>query len=111
MCRCRESEQAIDFAASSVLLNASTLPMSGFGAPACTTMPISERASVTLLSARSRPALASLSAAPPSRITTSAASPCASRVGIDSGESPIEGPRVVIRWCPLARSNAGPSSA
>ncbi len=106
-----ESEQAIDFAASSVALNASTLPMSGLAAPARTTMPISERASVTLLSARSKPALASLSAAPPSRITTSAASPCASRVGIDSGESPIEGPRVVIRWWPLVRSKAGPSSA
>ena len=106
-----ESEQAIDFAASSIALKASTLLMSGLGAPDLTTMPISERASVTLLSARSKPAPASLSAALPSRITTSAASPCASRVGIDSGESPIDGPRVVTRWWPLVRSKAGPSSA
>ena len=44
-------------------------------------------------------------------LTTSAVSPRARRVGIASGESPIDGPRVVTRRCPLARSNAGPSSA
>ena len=52
------SEYAIDFAASSVLRNASTLPISGFSAPARTTMPISERASSILLSARTKSRLA-----------------------------------------------------
>ena len=46
----------MDFAASSVLRNASTLPISGFAAPA-TTMPIRERASSTLLPARTTPRL------------------------------------------------------
>src|SRR6266702_214120 len=88
----------------------STLPMSGFAAPARTTMPISDRARSTLLPARTNPRLPSSSAAPPSRITTSAVSPRARRVGIASGESPIDGPRVVTRWWPLARSKAGTSS-
>jgi hypothetical protein len=87
----------MDFAATSVLRSVSTLLISGFAAPARTTMPISERASSTLLSARTNPRLPSSSAAPPSRITTSAASPRVSRVGIASGESPIDGPRVVTK--------------
>lgn len=41
---------------------------------------------------------------------TSAASPRARRVGIASGESPIDGPRVVTSLWPVAFSNAGPSS-
>ena len=32
-------------------------------------------------------------------------------VGMASGESPIDGPRVVTRRWPVARLNAGPSSA
>jgi hypothetical protein len=98
-------------AASSALRNASTLPMSGFAAPARTTMPICDRASSTLLSGRTQPRLPSSSAALSSRITTSAVSPRARRLGIASGESPSDGPRVVVRRWPLARSNAGPSSA
>src|SRR5216684_2498992 len=77
----------MDFAATSVLRSVSTLLISGFAAPARTTMPISERASSTLLSARTNPRLPSSSAAPP-RV---------SRVGIASGESPIDGPRVVTK--------------
>src|SRR5262245_8925173 len=84
--------------------------MSGFGAPSRTTIPTSERASSILLAGRTTPRFASSSAAPPSRITTSAASPRASRVGIASGESPIDGPRVVMSLWPLAFSNPGPSS-
>ncbi len=38
------SEKVTDFAASSVLRSASGVPMSGFGAPRFTAMPISERA-------------------------------------------------------------------
>jgi hypothetical protein len=49
------SEYAIDFASRSVFLNASTVAMSGLAAPACTTMPICERARTTLLSARTSP--------------------------------------------------------
>ena len=45
----------MDFAASSVRRNASTLPMSGFAAPARTTIPTRDRASSTLLSARTNP--------------------------------------------------------
>ena len=104
------SEYAIDFAARSVARKASTLPMSGFAAPARTTIPTCESASSTLLSPRTTPRLPSSSAAAPSRITTSALSPRARRAGIASGESPIEGPRVVTRWWPLARSKAGASS-
>src|SRR5262249_6085685 len=82
--------------------------MSGFAAPARTTMPTCERARRILLPAWTNPRLASASADPPSRITTSAASPRAKRVRIASGESPSDGPRVVTRWWPLARSKAGP---
>ena len=43
-------------------------------------------------------------------ITTSASSPRVSRVGIASGESPTEGPRVVMSLWPVDFSKAGPSS-
>src|SRR5690349_9828031 len=43
-------------------------------------------------------------------ITTSASSPRPSLVGMASGESPTEGPRVVISLCPVDFSNAGPRS-
>ena len=62
----RGSQEAIDFADSNVLRKAATLPMSGFSEPSRTTMPISDRASSTLLSACARPRLPSSSAAPPS---------------------------------------------
>ena len=44
-------------------------------------------------------------------IRTSACSPRAKRVGIASGESPSDGPRVVTSVWPVAFSKAGPSSA
>ncbi len=53
----------MDLAARSVLRSASTLPMSGLAAPSRTTMPISDRASSILLSARTNPRLPSSSAA------------------------------------------------
>src|SRR5712672_1693698 len=65
------------------------------GAPARTTKPVCTSASTALLSVRTNPFLPSSSADPPSKITTSALSPRAKRVGIASGESPVDGPRVV----------------
>src|SRR6266576_383922 len=77
------SEYAIDFAFSSARLNASTLPMSGFSAPARTTMPICERARSTLLPARTNPWRLRSSIEAPTMITTSAGSPRLRRLGID----------------------------
>jgi hypothetical protein len=101
----------MDFAANSNLRNDSTLLISGAAAPERTTMPTCDRARSTLLPARTKPRFASSSAAPPSRITTSAVSPRARRAGMASGESPSDGPRVVIRRWPLARSKAGTNSS
>src|SRR5437868_13383858 len=84
--------------------------MSGFGAPCFTTVPVCDLARSILLSGRTAPFVPSSSRAAPSVITTSAASPRPNRVGIASGESPIEGPRVVTRWCPVSFSKAGLSS-
>ena len=94
-CRCPSTRWTLPQAASSA--SASTLPISGFAAPARTTMPICDRARSTLLSARTKPR-GQVVGGPPSRITTSAASPRASCARNRLGESPIDGPRVVTRW-------------
>src|SRR5712691_11118381 len=52
----------MDFAASSVLRNASTLPIFGFATPARTTMPICDRARSTFVPARTNPRSTSSSA-------------------------------------------------
>src|ERR1044072_9170812 len=100
----------MDFAASSVLRSASTVLMSGLGWPARTTMPMNDSASGTRLPARVSSRASRMSAPCPSMITTSACSPRARRVGIASGESPSDGPRVVTSVWPLDFSKAGPSS-
>ena len=69
-----------------------------------------DSASGTRLPGRLRARWSNRSTPTPSMITTSASSPRASRAGIASGESPTEGPRVVMSLWPVDFSNAGPSS-
>src|SRR5438105_8277991 len=71
---------------------------------------MNDSASGIRLPGRARSRWSRRSTPTPSMITTSASSPRARRVGIASGESPIEGPRVVTSLCPVEFSNAGPSS-
>ena len=62
-------------ACSSARVSASTVLMSGFGAPARTAMPMLDRARSTRLPATTRPAFASSSMPAAAMITTSARSP------------------------------------
>ncbi len=82
----------MDLASSRLRLSASTLPMSGLGAPARTDMPIKERTRSTRLPATTLPSPASASSAGAAEITTSARSLRASRLGMASGALPIDAP-------------------
>jgi hypothetical protein len=91
-------------------LNASTLLMSGFGAPARTAAPINERARSARLEATTLPSLIKLSNDSPTTITTSTGSPRAIRFGTACGVLPIDGPHVFAILWPVARSNSAASS-
>jgi hypothetical protein len=104
------SEYAIDFAESSTRRKDSTLPISGFGAPCAHHHPD--------LRAREFDLACRMHRAAPAKFFRGV-SVHDHDVGLLAprqarrdrlGESPIEGPRVVTRRWPLARSNAGPTS-
>ena len=92
-------------------MSASTELISGLGAPARTANPIVDRARSTRLFAMTVPCLMSSSSAGAAMITTSAGSPRRSRLGIVSGELPIDPPYIVTILLPVERSNTGESSA
>ena len=104
------AEYAIDFAARSVRTSASTEPMSGFGAPARTAMPIRDSTRSTREPASTSPAAISASSACAETMMTSAGSPRASRVGIESAAPPVEAPNTPTSSWPVRRSNHGAAS-
>src|SRR4029077_20290096 len=103
-------ENAIDLAAITVFVNASSVLMSGFGAPDRTAMPMLERTRSRRLPGTTLPSAISPSSPDAARITTSIGSPRRSRLGIASGELPIDGPNAVTTLWPVARSKCGTSS-
>src|SRR5688572_3288078 len=99
--------KATDFACSRARLKASTESMAGFCAPARTATPMPERAMVARLAATTVPCLTSSSmAAGEVRITTSKESPAS----IWRFELALE-PYWMTSLCPVACSNAGPTSS
>ena len=98
----------MDSAARKVSTNASTVLISGLGAPARTAMPVTERARSTRVAVRRCPVAARSSNALPLKISRSAVSPRSSRTGMDSGPPPMEEPYSVITSIPVACANIGP---
>ena len=96
-------------AASSVRLKASTVEMSGFGAPRRTASPIADRARSTRDPATTRPCCTKRSRASAATMTTSMASPLASRASIEVAPVPID-VASVTRRCPSRRWKSAASS-
>ena len=92
------------------LVNASTVEMSGFGAPARTAIAIDERARSTRLPGMALPSVIIRSSAGAAMMSTSAGSPRASRIGMASGAVPIEAPQAVATVFPVVRSQPGARS-
>ena len=84
------AEYAMDAAFKSVRRSASTEPMSGFGAPRRTAMPMADRARSTRVPARMRPPRISCSRSRSETMTTSMASPRSRRAAMPVGPLPIE---------------------
>ena len=96
----------MDLASSSVRLKASTVPMSGLGAPRFTATPMPARMMSARVSARSLPALISPSVWKSTSTARSNASPDSIRRFITAATSVT-----TTNLCPEARSNCGPMSA
>ena len=82
------SDQATDFAASSARLNASTVLISGFGAPLRTAIAILERTRSTVVPAATWPLATSGAMASLATMITSSGSPRSSRIGMAVGACP-----------------------
>ena len=89
-------------------MNASTVLMSGVGAPARTAIPIADRARSTRLPATTLPSLMNPSSAVSAMTRTSTGSPRCSRFWTESGPVLVVAP--ITMRCLVARSNTGVSS-
>ena len=84
------AEYATDFACSNARFSASTVLMSGFGAPRRTAMPMLERARSTRLAATTLPSLINSSMPARLRMMTSTGSPRRTRLAMESGPIPVD---------------------
>src|SRR6185436_7042357 len=97
----------MDAARSRVCRSASTELISGRGVPARTAMPTRDRTRSTRLPAMTSPRALKSSSADRARITRSAGSWRARRLGMVSAPLPIDAPKVSVMVWPVARSNTG----
>src|SRR5688500_15649140 len=102
-------EYAIERASSRTRFNASSVEMSGFGAPFRTAMPMLDSARSTRLEATTRPSAINWSRDSRASSTTSTGSPRRTRLTIDAGPVPAEVASVTT-VCPVARWNIGTSA-
>ncbi len=96
-----------DFAPSMVRLKASTVLISGLGAPARTLMPRGDWPKSTSVPATIQPSAISSSSPSLDMITTSSGTPTCNCAPMVSGPTPCDAPLVTVTLMPVVFSNSG----